>query len=402
MSQTPDSEGPGQVRPWAGTVRWTFRILCLALAVAALWGSRTFLPVLVASCSPFVAVTAVLAADFLPVMAALGLLVAIGAMIRRRLFCRWACPTGVCTEIASLLGRRVGRRAPRWPAVGQGIALLTLGSAVFGYPILLWLDPLALFSGLFGVLGPEPRLATLVSALGIPALLLFSLLWPGLWCARVCPLGALQELLWQMPRSRRRSTANAPAGTRLGRRAVLATLAGLCCAVVTWPVRAARPRPLRPPGAVDEPRFVGLCLRCGNCIRACPSHIIAPEPGNHGWAGLLTPVLSFQKDYCREDCVQCTQVCPSGALASLALDHKGSRPLGWPQVDMRLCRLGNDEECSLCQSHCPYEAIRYVFSEKEDEYTLVPRVDLKRCPGCGACEAICPTQPAKAILIRPY
>ena len=66
---------------------------------------------------------------------------------------------------------------------------------------------------------------------------------------------------------------------------------------------------------------------------------------------------------------------------------------------MDLCLLGDDRECAMCRNWCPYEAIRYVFSETE--YTLIPEIDANRCPGCGACQVACPTKPTKAIIIRP-
>jgi formate hydrogenlyase subunit 6/NADH:ubiquinone oxidoreductase subunit I len=73
--------------------------------------------------------------------------------------------------------------------------------------------------------------------------------------------------------------------------------------------------------------------------------------------------------------------------------------MGVPQVDMSICLLGYDRECSVCRNHCPFQAITYAFSEVE--YTLTPQIDLTRCPGCGACQVACPTRPDKAIVVLP-
>lgn len=62
---------------------------------------------------------------------------------------------------------------------------------------------------------------------------------------------------------------------------------------------------------------------------------------------------------------------------------------------MDLCLLREDRECSACMRWCPYNAIRYVFSEVE--YALVPVIDAERCNGCAVCEKACPTGPYKAI-----
>jgi len=145
--------------------------------------------------------------------------------------------------------------------------------------------------------------------------------------------------------------------------------------------------------------FAGLCTRCGNCAHVCPSGIVERDLGDGGWATFLTPVLKFHNDYCREDCVRCTEACPSGALSRVFRVKKEFIRLGLPRVDMSLCLLGEDRECSLCRSRCPYGAIRYVFSETE--YTLTPQVDPNQCNGCGACEAACPTSPRKAIVVVP-
>lgn len=393
-------------------LRWLVRVICLSAATVLLWpvfpGSEAVLP----SLSAFTASAALLAERALPLAAWLGIAAGLIAVVRHRWFCRWVCPTGLCADCASRVGSRLGRRRARLPAVGQWIAVITLGGAIVGYPLLLWLDPLGLFTALFRLGGSSWDLGVWYSAAAVAVLLVASVAWPNVWCGQVCPLGGLQDLLAFIPRWRaaiwrrlRRAPANAAApprasGVRVARRTVLGLALGTVWASTAGLLRGNPAQPLRPPGAVDDPAFVGLCLRCGNCVRACPTGIIAADETGHGLAGFLAPALRFDRGYCREDCVRCTEVCPSGALALLPLAHKPQVQIGLPSVDMDICLLGYDRECSACRRFCPYEAVRYVFAE--ETYTLVPRIDPQRCNGCGACELACPTKPKKAIQVRPY
>jgi len=229
----------------------------------------------------FVAIASLLATRAFHAMAWVGLAVGIVVVVRPRWFCRWVCPMGLCLDGASRLGRWMERRNARGPVVGPWIVLLTLGGACLGYPLLLWLDPLALLTGVFalGTNGLIPFVS--FSAILFLALLLLSLLWPNLWCARICPLGAFQDLLsfWHrfLGSVRRRRSAGDEAWQRgqvLSRRTALGIATGAVVARMTALVRAKASRPLRPPGALDEAKFVGVCTRCGNCLRACPSGII--------------------------------------------------------------------------------------------------------------------------------
>jgi ferredoxin len=201
------------------------------------------------------------------------------------------------------------------------------------------------------------------------------------------------------PRLDEPAVPRSPSG--LARRTLLAAGLGAAGGVALRAARgSAEPPPaLRPPGAIDWSRFTGVCVRCGNCVRACPARIIRPDLGGHGLAGLLAPELTFEEDYCREDCRACTEVCPSGAISRLAMEEKRRFVIGLARVDLKICILSKGEECTVCTRACSYEAISTPRSA--DGSALEPRVDLARCVGCGSCEVMCPTEPAKAVRVYP-
>ncbi len=119
-------QGRSRIRPLA---RWGF----LTATALALWpllpGSSV--PALVPGLSPFVTAGTILATRSFPFVAWLGLLVGLAVLVRRRLFCRWMCPVGLCLDGAGSLGRKLGRRTPRFPQLGPWIVLAALGGAWF-------------------------------------------------------------------------------------------------------------------------------------------------------------------------------------------------------------------------------------------------------------------------------
>ena len=298
----------------------------------------------------------------------------------------------------------------RWIPFGKYAALLTIAGAAAGYPFLLWMDPLPIFSSAFAIRTAGSVLFGILAGLMIIILLLLALTSGGIWCARLCPLGGLLDLLASIPAlyKKRHDTASneaLPAGMPRshafgGRRSFLLIIAGAGIGLLSRWVSRARGEnsPLRPPGAVAEQSFTGLCLRCSNCVRACPSRIIHQDTGHAGVMGLLAPVILYEQKYCVENCNSCTQVCPSGALQALDLKQKNKYVIGEALVDASLCMLAlGESDCDACMRACPFEAVRIFWDD--EQYVAFPVVDRNKCNGCGACEISCPAREGIAIRV---
>lgn len=71
---------------------------------------------------------------------------------------------------------------------------------------------------------------------------------------------------------------------------------------------------LRPPGALSEEAFASACVRCGQCVQACPYDTLKLATLASGLAA-GTPYFVARDIPCEmcED-IPCAKVCPSGAL----------------------------------------------------------------------------------------
>jgi polyferredoxin len=162
---------------------------------------------------------------------------------------------------------------------------------------------------------------------------------------------------------------------------------------------------LRPPGVVDEARFVENCLRCLQCVRSCPNQIIKITGGEHGFASLYTPHLEFRPYGCDYFCQVCQQVCPNRAIPLQSLEQKQSTPIGIARIDETVCVVYKEKfNCLVCEEVCPVpeKAIRYEQSGErtaDGEPLQEPRMVPEACIGCGICEARCPAEP---VAIRVF
>ena len=101
--------------------------------------------------SSFITICAFLAGGTIWVGSILGLVFAVISLARKRWFCRYICPVGLLLDAVSgmkLPGRIWWKRSP---PIGKYIVLLTAAGAIFGYPLFLWMDPLAFLNNAFSV-----------------------------------------------------------------------------------------------------------------------------------------------------------------------------------------------------------------------------------------------------------
>jgi MauM/NapG family ferredoxin protein len=158
---------------------------------------------------------------------------------------------------------------------------------------------------------------------------------------------------------------------------------------------------VRPPGAVPESEFLVACIRCGLCMRVCPSNGLQPATSNAGAnvGAEFSPILVSRRGACEPDCNLCGLICPTGAIRELSLQEKRWAKIGTAVVHQGRCVAWSaDKSCMVCQEVCPFAAINIV--QRADRQYPAPVVNANRCYGCGYCEQHCPTKLA-AIVVEP-
>jgi ferredoxin len=306
-------------------------------------------------------------------------------LLGRRFWCRDVCPSGALYSVASLLRLRERRVGASCVGCGKCVAACA-------------------FDAIRSDFSTRPLACAWCTD-----------------CAAACPVDAI-EFGW---RRRREAAEPSAAEPRPSRRAFLgASAAGAFAGLGMLSSRPAGPgakRLLRPPGSVAEEPFLALCVRCGECIKACPGPVLHPAGLEAGLDAVWTPVAVPTWAGCHQECNFCGQVCPTGAIRPLPLEVKRRTHMGLAVVDPALCLPHRGEQdCRLCVDECTaagYDAIALRDIELEvgevpegvlsDMYLdamgsiPAPFVNPDACVGCGLCEYRCSALWAKQRGLLP-
>lgn len=346
----------------------------------------------------------------------------------KRFFCRFICPLGLIVDVFALFRKKFfTKRLLRYGLIFNPHYLASFFTVFWAcciwvnfssfpfidlFPSPLAFDPLAIISR---------TITSLAHSIVLLAILFLGFcLSPMLWRFQICPCGLFQEILFLPKRlikkiyTRKDSSNNVSSTEKFllqtknslrdvaTRRSFLGFfsslfLFGSAFAYLKKQPKHIFPPTFLPPGSLKKELFSLKCSRCGNCVRKCPTGILLfPNIDTKSSSLSLvpqTPIVDFTKGkgYCASECVQCGQVCPTGAIRKINAHEKFKYPIARLQIDIQHCMLYYDQECSICRRECPYDAIDIVWSE--EEYLSLPVVDSVRCVGCGRCVLSCPGEP---------
>jgi MauM/NapG family ferredoxin protein len=222
-------------------------------------------------------------------------------------------------------------------------------------------------------------------------------------CSAICPTNAMAFPIKSQPEEIKKVDLSR-------RKLIFASLLGLFAVPffrLSPSTKRASPKLIRPPGALPEEQFLQKCVKCSECMKACPTNGLQPALTEAGPEGIWTPILVPEIGHCEYYCSLCSQVCPTGAIQELAIEEKTKVVIGLAWVDKNRCipyDLGTP--CIVCEEHCPTspKAIKLVKTEvKLPDGTiktpLAPVIDTELCIGCGICENKCPVVDKPAIYV---
>jgi len=170
---------------------------------------------------------------------------------------------------------------------------------------------------------------------------------------------------------------------------------------------------LRPPGAKPEIDFLRMCIKCGQCVEACPFDTLSlAKPGDNKPMGTPYFIPRDVPCYMCTD-IPCVPVCPTGALDEQSVSSvvEGQKVLDINKSEMGLAIIDEESciafwgiQCDACYRACPLMGkaikVEYRRNERTGKHALlVPKVSSDVCTGCGLCEHACVTKKASIFIL---
>jgi ferredoxin-type protein NapG len=191
---------------------------------------------------------------------------------------------------------------------------------------------------------------------------------------------------------------------KLARASALCAIGGGLWSYLLEQQARASPFALRPPGAVPEPRFNALCIKCGQCIAACPYQTLQ-------LAALGAPVPIGTPHFVPRDVpcymcpdIPCERACPTGALDHGLGEIERAR-MGLAVIDIENCLSWQGLRCEICHRACPLIdraiSVQHHPRQISKHAMFVPVVHSEHCTGCGQCEKACPLEKAAIRVLPP-
>ena len=368
-------------------------LLTIPLSWKGLTGFYTWL-------SPFIMLNSVFVLKSFVFLNLAGFIIVLLVLLRNRWFCRYLCPVGWSCDLVSRFSRRKTSDYKHLPEIGKWIALLSLAAALAGLPLFILLDPMAIFYSFFTAISVKTTILVIVSLSGFPVLLALHLYFPGIWCNKLCPLGGLQGVLSDIKAQlailfARKNSEQTSQGA--SRRLFIASGIGLTAGfLIPGLLKPGDVNYIRPPASVKPELFNTLCIRCGNCIKVCPTGIITHHTLPGSLLAWMTPEVRYADGYCLETCNLCSKVCPSGSITLFNVKAKNQLFMGTAEVHLANCLLTKNTECDRCKVSCKFAALEIVPDYQSLQSK--PVIETSRCVGCGACAVICPES---TIFMKP-
>jgi ferredoxin-type protein NapG len=191
---------------------------------------------------------------------------------------------------------------------------------------------------------------------------------------------------------------------RIGQGTALAATGGLVWMYLLNQQAHATPFAIRPPGSLAESDFNARCIKCGQCVDACPYDTLKLATADAG-IPIGTPYF-IPIDipcYMCED-IPCLKACPTGAIDP-ALENIDDSRMGLAVIDIENCLSWQGLRCEICHRECPVKdkaiTVEHHPRRLSKHAMFVPLVHSDACTGCGICEKVCPTQKAAIRIVQP-